>query len=104
MDQTITSEQKLVVRLNPVTSTGKPSSIDGAPTFTVESGDATLVVDADGLGAQIISSDVAGLSVISITADVDLGPEVKPISESINLTVVDPQASSLGLSVNVEPK
>lgn len=105
MDISITSEQKVHVRLNPVTATGKPASLDGVASFTVSAGDATVVMDADGLGAFLVSGDVAGTSVVDISADVDLSAGVTTITESINLVVTDPQASSLGLIVSAaEPK
>lgn len=105
MDISLTSEQKVHVRLNPVTATGKPASLDGQASFTVSAGDATVVMDADGLGAFLVSGDVAGTSVVDISADVDLSAGVTTITESINLIVTDPQASSLGLIVSpAEPK
>lgn len=105
MDISITSEQKVHIKLNPVTATGKPTSLDGPATFNVESGSATVEPDADGLGATLISGDVAETSVVSISADADLGEGVTTITESINLIVTDPQASSLGLVVDApQPK
>lgn len=105
MDIQITSDQKVHIKLNPVTATGKPASLDGAASFTVSSGDATIEADADGLGATLISGDTAGTSVVDVSADVDLGPGVSTITESINLIVTDPQASSLGLIVDApQPK
>lgn len=105
MDISITSEQKVHIKLNPVTATGKPASLDGPATFTLESGDATVSPDADGLSAFLVSGDAAGTSVVSISADVDLSGGVQTISESINLIVTDPLASSLGLIVSpAEPK
>lgn len=100
----LTSEQKVKVTLTPTTATGKPSSLDGAATFTVESGDCT-VENIDELSAWIISGDAAGVSVISVSADVDLSEEVKTITDSITVTVSDPFAANLGLTIGQpEPK
>lgn len=98
MDLSITSEQKINVRLNPKTAAGNPAAIDGAAQFTVESGNASVVVDPDGLGATLISPDFADVSVIRVEADADLGEGVVPISDLINLSVSSPLAASLGLS------
>ncbi len=99
----LTSEQKVKVTLTPTTATGKPSSLDGAATFTVESGDAT-VENVDDLSAYIISG-TAGVSVISVSADADLGEGVVTITDSITVTVNDPLAANLGLSIGQpEPK
>ncbi len=101
MDVTITNEQKVSVRLNPVTATGKPASLDGPASFEISSpsGTASVVPDADGLGASLVSGDVAETAVVSVTADADLGEGVVTISETINLIVTDPLASSFGLVV-----
>ena len=99
----ITSEEKVKVTLNPTTSTGKPSSLDGAATFEVVSGDAT-VENIDELSAWIISG-AAGVSVVSVSADADLGEGVVTITDSITVTVSDPMAANLGLIVDApQPK
>lgn len=99
----ITTEQKVHVKLNPTTAAGKPSSLDGAATFEVVSGDAT-VENIDELSAWIISG-AAGVSVVSVSADADLGEGVVTITDSITVTVSDPMAANLGLIVGTpEPK
>jgi hypothetical protein len=99
----LTSEQKVKVTLAPTTATGKPSSLDGAATFEVVSGDAT-VENIDELSAYIISG-TAGVSVVSVSADADLGEGVVTITDSITVTVSDPLAANLGLVVGTpEPK
>jgi hypothetical protein len=104
MDITISNEQKISVRLNPLTGAGNPATIDGPAAFNVESGDATVEPDADGLGAFIVSGAV-GASVIRVSADADLGDGVRTIDEVINLTVTNPEAVSLGLAAGTaEPK
>lgn len=99
----LTSEQKVKVTLTPTTATGKPSSLDGAATFEVVSGDAT-VENIDELSAYIISG-AAGVSVVSVSADADLGEGVVTITDSITVTVSDPLAANLGLTIGEpEPK
>lgn len=101
---TLTSEQKVKVTLTPTTATGKPAQVDGQATFEVVSGDAT-VENIDLLSAYIISGDAAGTSVISVSADVDLSEGVQTITDSITVTVTDPLASNLGLTISApEPK
>lgn len=105
MDITITNEQKVHIKLNPVTATGKPAALDGVASFEMTSGTGSVVPDADGLGATLISGDVAETCVVSVTADADLGSGVVPITETINLIVTDPLASSFGIVVDApEPK
>ncbi len=92
----LTNEQKVQVTLTPVTATGKPATLDGKPSWTVTTGDATLDVADDGMSAFIISPDSPGESLVNIEADADLGEGVVTIAEAVKLTVNGALATSLG--------
>jgi len=94
---TITNEQKVEVTLAPTTEAGNPATLDGAPVWTVVSGDATLEVAADGLSAFLVSGAADVNSVIEVTADADLGEGVVTLTDTIDLAVVAASASALGL-------
>lgn len=96
---TITNEQKVKATLNPVTATGRPAKLDGAPKWVVSSGDATVVPAADGLSCELVSGDNPGDTVILVSADADLGSGVVTISDSITLHVQGALATNLGLTV-----
>lgn len=101
----ISNEQKVHIAIAPTTATGKPAKIDGIPTYEVTSGDATVAVDEDGLGAYLISGDSASESKILISADANLTSEVETITQEISLVVSLANAASLGLVVGTpEPK
>lgn len=105
LDISITNEQKVNVTLKPVTATGKPATLDGAPTWTVASGDSTIEIATDGMSAELISSDTPGETMFVVEADADLGSGVVTINDSIKLTVSGAMAVNLGLSVGTpEPK
>ena len=93
---TITNEQKINMTLAPMTAAGNPAVLDGVPSWNVVSGDALLEPAADGLSCYLISGSV-GNSVITVTADADLGEGVREITDTIDLAVVSAEASSLGL-------
>lgn len=93
----INDEQKVNVTLKPVTPKGKPVAVQN-PQWSVVDGDSTLVVGADGMSADLVSADTPGITNYLVSADADLGEGVDTISDTIALTVVDPQATSLGLS------
>ncbi len=93
----ITNEQQVNVTLHPVTATGRPATVDGPPTWTVQSGNSTVTVAEDGLSADLISSDTPGDTEILVEADADLGQGVVPISDIIRLSVAGAQAANLGL-------
>jgi hypothetical protein len=95
----ITNEQQIKVTLAPVTDTGKPAKLDGAPAWAVISGNSRVVVSDDGLSADLVSSDDPGDTEILIKADADIGEGVEEISDTIKLTVVGATAKNLGISV-----
>jgi hypothetical protein len=102
---TITNEQKIKVTLSPVTATGKPAQLDGAPVWSVVSGDSTVVPAADGLSADLISSDMPGDTVFLVDGDADLGSGVEDIQDTITLHVEGAHAQNLGLIFGTpEPK
>lgn len=83
--------------LAPTTEAGNPATLDGAPVWTVVSGDATLEVAEDGLSAFLVSGAADVNSVIEVTADADLGEGVVTLTDTIDLAVVAASASALGL-------
>lgn len=104
MDLSINTSQKINVRVQPKTGGGQDARLDGPVTFTVESGDATVQQDADGLGAYIISG-AAGPSVIRVRGDADLTGGERLIEDVVNLTVTDTEAETLNLQAGTpEPK
>ena len=99
---TITNEQKVLVTLAPQTAAGNPATLDGAPVWTLASGDATIEVAEDGLSATLISGEV-GNSQFTVTADADLGEGVVELADVVDLAVVSAEASALGLTA-AEPE
>lgn len=94
----ITNEQEIPVTLAPKTDTGKPAVLDGAPSWSVISGNSQVVVADDGLSARLVSSDDPGDTVILVKADADLGEGVEEISDTITLSVIGATAKNLGLT------
>lgn len=98
LEVSITNEQQVKVTLKPVTATGKPASVDGVPTWEVISGSSTVSAAADGLSADLVSSDDPGDTEFLVKADADLGEGVVEISDIVRLHVAGAQAANLGLS------
>jgi hypothetical protein len=96
---TITNAEKVHVKLNPLTATQRPAALDGQPTWAVTQGAGTVEPDADGLGAFIVSPDtVDGINtIVTVTADADLGAGVITLTDVIEVTVTAEQAVALGL-------
>ncbi len=95
--KTLTNVQKQRVILNITSQSGHAARLDGAPTWEVEEGDATIEPAEDGLSCFLISEDRAGTSRIRVHADADLGPGIETIEEVIELVTVEERATSLGL-------
>jgi hypothetical protein len=100
-----TSEQKVLISLNPTTAAGNPATVDGAPVWSVIEGDCTLEVAADGLSCYLVSGAANIVNQVSVSADADLDEgEVREISELIVYAVVAPEATALGIAALVENK
>jgi hypothetical protein len=99
---TLDTTQKQHVKLNPTTSTGAPAAVDGAPVWSVVSGAGTVVADADGLGAFLLSTDtVDGVdTVFMVSADADLGAGVTDLQDTVTVTTVNAQAVALGITAD----
>lgn len=93
----VTNEQQVNVTLHPVTATGKPAQLDGAPEWSVVTGNGTVNPAGDGMSADLVSSDDPGDTDYLVKADADLGEGVVEISDIIRLHVAGAQAANLGL-------
>ena len=105
----MTNVEKAILTIAPITSTGKPASLDGVPTWIVNDPDATLgpiVASADGLACEVPSSDgvTGSTGTVTVEADADLGAGVVVISETFGFTINHPMAASLQGAVSVVPK
>lgn len=94
----ITNRQQVLVNLNPESEPGVPAPVDGVPTWEVLDGDSTVIPAADGMSATLRSSDTDGDTNIKVTADADMGSGVTEITDTIRLTVIDPQATGFGFT------
>ena len=103
LDLTITNEQKIKVTVNPVTEAGNAVALDGPIVVAVSSGDGTFEVQPDGISAYLISGDLPGDTVYTISGDADLGEGVINVADVVNLHVEGAQAAALGLTVD-EPE
>lgn len=95
---TLNTEQKVNLTIKPLTVNGKPAKLDGVPTWeSSDVGVITLVVAADGLSADAITTDGIGTSTVKVTADADLGEGVENIAASLDVESVHARATNLGL-------
>ena len=93
-----TNEEKIKVIVAPMTSTGKPASLDGESTVTIQSGSGTVELLDPGDEFYLISGDTPGDTTYLVEADADLGSGVETISEIVVLHVAGAKAANLGLT------
>ena len=105
----MTTEEKAICSIAPVTSTGKPAILDGIPTWVAEDPSGILgplVVSADGMSCEVPSADeVTGTgAIVTVLADADLGDGVVTITEGFIFTVNHAMATSLRGGIQVVSK
>lgn len=101
----LTNEEKILVTVNPVTSTGRPAAIDGAIEATIQSGEGTVEIQPDGRSFYLVSGDDPGDTAVLVSADSDLGSGVETVSDVVLLHVEGAKAANLGLSAGApQPK
>lgn len=99
LDITCTNEEKVPVTVVPVTSQGKPATLDGALRVSVTEGDGTFTQDpATPLQFFAISGDGLGVTTYLVEADADLGEGVKLIQDTVTLTVGGALAANFGMT------
>jgi len=93
----LNSEQKVNVVVKPVTLSGKPARVDGVPGWAVTNPSvASLQVAPDGLSADVFGVS-PGDATVMVSADADLGSGVREITGSLQVTVVEAEATALVL-------
>lgn len=94
----MTTTQKATLSLDPRDAKGNVASLDGVPVWTVaDPAVATLVINADGLSADVVSAGL-GSTQVNVTADARFGPEVREISGVLDVQVSPAEAVTLGIS------
>lgn len=95
---TMTTEEKVLILVQPMTAAGNPAVVDGAATFTVTSGTCTIA-PVDDLSAYVVSGDTPGDSTVTMHCDADLGAGVVPVEDTLLVHVTSASAASLDISV-----
>jgi hypothetical protein len=89
IDVSLTTEQTDHLKISPKTASGKDGKLKDPAVWAVDSGDATIAPDADGLGATV-TPGTEGASVISVKSG--------SLSDTANITVTAADVTDLGLS------
>lgn len=92
---TLTTDQKVNLKLNALTLTGKPANVDGVPLWSTSNANViSLVVSPNGLSAFAVASG-AGSASVTVIADGDLTSGIKQLTTSVDLTVTQAGAASI---------
>lgn len=104
LELSCTNEEKIKIRVNPVTTTGTAVALDGPIQVSVQSGEG-MVEPIDEKSFYVVSGQNPGDTGFLVSGDADLGDGVESISDVILLHVAGAKASSLGLVAETpEPK
>ena len=104
LEVNLSTEQRVLLTIQPQTPAGNPAPVDGDPVWEVTSGACTLEPpDPPNPMQTWVNGITGGDSVITVTADADLGAGFVPISDTCLAPVADPQAASLGMTAG-EPE
>ncbi len=90
----LTDEQQCTLSVAFKTKKGHDAKVDGTPTWSVSNPAVLgLAVGADGLSATVTAAGLGDCQV-SMSADADLGPGVRPITGTLDVTVVAAEADT----------
>lgn len=88
-----------LLAIQPEDANKNPALVDGVPVWTSSDDTvATVEAAADGLSATVTPLK-SGTMTLTVTADVLMGPDVKPLSDSADFEVISGEAVSLNLTV-----
>ena len=88
-----------LLAINPKDAKNNSALVDGVPAWaSSDETVATVEVAADGLSATVTPLKI-GTMTLTVTADVLIGPEIKPLSDSADFEVISGEAVSLNLTV-----
>lgn len=84
------------------TKSGKPAKVDGKPVYAVDEKLASLAIAEDGL-SFVLTALAAGIAVVTVTADADLGEGVKAITCNKAFEILeDSEAASMVIEEELE--
>jgi hypothetical protein len=98
IDVTLTTEEKVRLAITPMTPGGQPAPVDGDALWDVD-GDCT-VEPIDATSAWVLSGATVGDSVITVSADADMGGGIVTIMDVATVHVGSPMAANLGLAAD----
>jgi len=96
IEVSISNEEKIRLSVSPLTPGGQPAPVDGPTQWTVTG--ACTLEPIDDTSTWVVSGNTIGDSVVTATADADLGTGVVTIADTCTVHVANPMASSLGLA------
>lgn len=85
---TLTTREKVVAKISPHVG-GIPIAFDGVAEWGIISGEGTVEAADDGMSAELVSSDLPGVTLYLVTIDADVGLGVQEVSELVQVTSLD---------------
>ena len=95
----LTDIQQVGIAIAPKSAAGNPASIDGSPVWnSSDETVVTVVVAADGMSADVITTGKLGTVQVNVSADADMGGGVKSIAGTLDIEVKASEAVILEIN------
>jgi hypothetical protein len=99
VEVTMSTEEQVRLSITPLTPGGDPAPTDGPAQWTIEG--PCMLVPIDDLSTWVRGTPTAaGDSVVTVTADADLGEGFVPLADTAVIHVSSPMAASLGMQAD----
>lgn len=98
----MTTHQQVHLSIQPVDKRGNPAKVDGVPVWLTSNSEiVSLAVAADGMSADASAVGPLGRSIVSVTADADLGQGTVELVGAIDIDITPSGAVSLTITAGV---
>lgn len=96
---TMTATQQVEVTVEFKDAKGNPATVDGTPVWQTDNPSILgLTPSADGKTCTVVATGMIGTANVQVTADADLGPDVKQIIGTLEVEITPGQAQMVSIT------
>src|SRR5262245_44789517 len=98
LEVSMSTEEQVRLAITPETPGGQPAPVDGQAQWTVEG--ACTLQPIDATSCWCLAGTTPGDSVVTVSADADMGAGFVPLADTAVIHVSNPMAANLGMSAD----
>jgi hypothetical protein len=98
LEVSMSTEQQVRLAITPLTPGGAPAPIDGEAHWSVEGACTLMPIDAT--SCWCVAGTVPGDSVVTVSADADMGAGFVALADTAVIHVANPMAANLGMTAD----